>query len=57
MDANNTNFYYVPFPYMYDISHVPFSPYPIKYLEFLVNESQRLKREQESLISELQSCS
>lgn len=51
MDANNTSFYYIPFPYMHDISHAPFNLYTSKYLEFLVSESQRLKREQETLIS------
>ena len=57
MDANNTGFYYVPFPYLHDISHAPYNLYPGKYLEFLISESQRLKLEQEALISELQNCS
>lgn len=57
MDANNTGFYYVPFPYPHDISLVPFNLYPDKYLEFLISESQRLKLEQEALISQLHSCS
>lgn len=57
MDANNTGFYFIPFSYPHDISLAPFNLYPEKYLEFLIRESQRLKLEQEVLISELQSCS